>query len=338
MSGLATAAIGGSIITGVLASNAAKSSAETQANAATQASNTQLQATREANQLQQWALQQQLANQSPYAQSGQMALAALQSGLGLGQMTTGSPQTVLGTQAQSTQPTGPVFTNAQGQIVDQMGQPVNQPEAASPYQIQNYGATQAQLNQGAGAVQANQFQKGFAPSDLTTDPSYQWRLDQGMKNLQASAAARGTLGSGQNLKDITDYSQGAASQEYQNAYSRYMGQQETLYNRLAGLAGIGTSATSAGNAALQNSATAMGQNTIAGAGASSNYLTGGAAAQAAGQVGSANAIGSGIGGAANNWMTLQMLGKNPFASTTPAPGQVGGIGNAGYGNYTGLGN
>ena len=336
MSGLATAAIGGSIISGVLASNAAKSSAETQANAATQASNTQLQATREANQLQQWALQQQLTNQSPYAQSGQMALAALQSGLGLGQMTTGAQQAVPGTQQQA-QPSGPVYTNAQGQIVDQMGQPVNQPENASPYQIQNYGASQAQLNQGAGAVQAGQFQQKFAPSDLTTDPSYQWRLDQGMKNLQASAAARGTLGSGQNLKDITDYSQGAASQEYQNAYSRYMQQQETLYNRLAGLAGIGTSATSAGNAALQGSATAMGQNTMAGAGASSNYLTGGAAAQAAGQVGSANAIGSGIGGAANNWMTLQMLGKNPFASS-PAAGQVGGIGNAGYGNYTGLGN
>ena len=335
MSGLATAAIGGSIITGVLASNAAKKSAETQANAATQASNTQLQATREANSLQQWALQQQLSNQSPYQATGQMALAALQSGLGLGQMTTG--QQAQSQQAQpQVQTSGPVFTNAQGQIVDQMGQPVQQPTASSPYQIQNYGATQEQLNQGAGAVQAGQFQKTFTPSDLTTDPSYQWRLDQGMKNLQASAAARGGLMTGQNLKDITDYSQGAGSQEYQNAYNRYMSQQDALYQRLAGLAGIGTNATQSANTALQGSANTMGQNTMTGAGASSNYLTSGAAAQAAGQVGSANAIGSGIGQGVNSWMTLQMLGKNPFAST-PAAGQVGGIGNAGYGNYTGLG-
>lgn len=72
-----------------------------------------------------------------------------------------------------------------------------------------------------------------SPKDMVeADPGYKFRLDQGTKALERSAAARGGLFSGKTGKSLQDFSQGLASQEYGNAY-----------NRLASLAGIGQSAT-----------------------------------------------------------------------------------------------
>lgn len=64
--------------------------------------------------------------------------------------------------------------------------------------------------------------QNFDPSkvDVTQDPGYQFRLAQGEKALQNSAAANGTLMSGGFAKALTDYAQGDASQEYQNAFNR----------------------------------------------------------------------------------------------------------------------
>jgi len=55
---------------------------------------------------------------------------------------------------------------------------------------------------------------------LDQDPGYQFRLDQGRKALESSAAGRGLLRTGGTLKDIQDFGQQAASQEYQNAVNR----------------------------------------------------------------------------------------------------------------------
>jgi hypothetical protein len=55
---------------------------------------------------------------------------------------------------------------------------------------------------------------------LAQDPSYQWRLDQGRKAMEASAAAGGTLRGGATLKGLIDYGQNAASQEYAAADAR----------------------------------------------------------------------------------------------------------------------
>ncbi len=63
----------------------------------------------------------------------------------------------------------------------------------------------------------------FKPPDAETvlsDPSYKFRLNQGLNALQSTAAGRGTVFTGGNVKDITDYSQAAASQEYGNAWNR----------------------------------------------------------------------------------------------------------------------
>lgn len=61
-----------------------------------------------------------------------------------------------------------------------------------------------------------------APSaqELTTDPSFQFRLDQGRKTLEQSAAGKGVLRTGGTLKDLVNYGQDFASNEYGNVYNR----------------------------------------------------------------------------------------------------------------------
>ena len=55
---------------------------------------------------------------------------------------------------------------------------------------------------------------------IEADPSYQFRLGQGRKALENSAAARGTLRSGGTLKDILEYGQNLGAQQYDTVYDR----------------------------------------------------------------------------------------------------------------------
>ena len=84
----------------------------------------------------------------------------------------------------------------------------------------------------AGINALGKMQRGDVMGQM--DPSYQFRLGEGMKALDRTAAARGGLLSGATLKGAQRYGQGLASQEYGNAY-----------NRLAALAGVGQTATGA---------------------------------------------------------------------------------------------
>lgn len=67
----------------------------------------------------------------------------------------------------------------------------------------------------------------FSNEDFYRDPSYQWRMDQGLKGVQRSNAANKMLASGNTLQGLTDYGQNAASQEYQAAYDRSLGAYDT---------------------------------------------------------------------------------------------------------------
>lgn len=58
---------------------------------------------------------------------------------------------------------------------------------------------------------------------LQEDPGYQFRLNAGQGALERSAAARGVLRTGGTLKDILEYGQNFAGQEYENAYNRALG-------------------------------------------------------------------------------------------------------------------
>ena len=127
--------------------------------------------------------------------------------------------------------------------------------------------------------------------NLGQDPGYAFRLSEGQKALDRSAAARGGLISGGALKAAQRFGQDMGSQEYQNAYNRALtgynadvAREATGYNRLAALAGYGQTATGQIGAAGQNMASNVG-----------NLMTSGAAANAAGQVGGANALTGGLG-------------------------------------------
>ena len=70
---------------------------------------------------------------------------------------------------------------------------------------------------------------------LANDQGYQARLNEGLKAVNMSAAAKGGLNSGATLKALTRYGQDYASNEYDKAYNRE-------YSRLSQLAGYGNSA------------------------------------------------------------------------------------------------
>ena len=55
------------------------------------------------------------------------------------------------------------------------------------------------------------------------DPGYQFRLGEGLKGVENSAAARGSQLSGGTLKALQRYGQNFASNEYNNAYGRFVG-------------------------------------------------------------------------------------------------------------------
>ena len=134
-----------------------------------------------------------------------------------------------------------------------------------------------------GKLQGMADYKPFGMQQFQQDPGYAFRLSEGQKALDRQAAARGGLISGNALKAATQFGQNMGSQEYTNAFNRYQTERQATLAPYMTLAGFGTGANAANAQAGQNYATNAG-----------NMITGGAAAQAAGQVGSANAITGGV--------------------------------------------
>jgi hypothetical protein len=138
-----------------------------------------------------------------------------------------------------------------------------------------------------GLQPGGRFTREFSPEDLARgqDPGYAFRMAEGMKALERSAAARGGLLSGATMKGIQRYGQDMASQEYQNAFNRFQINRGNQLNPLLSIAGLGqTSTGQAGQQGTNYANQAMGN------------ITGAGNAQAAGQIGQANAITSGIAG------------------------------------------
>lgn len=65
--------------------------------------------------------------------------------------------------------------------------------------------------------------------EALNEPGYQFRLDQGQRALEASAAGRGVLNTGGTLKDLLQYGQDFASSEYNNVYNRKLNDYMTNY-------------------------------------------------------------------------------------------------------------
>lgn len=134
---------------------------------------------------------------------------------------------------------------------------------------------------------------GQASDFASEDPGYKFRLEEGQRSVDNSAAARGSTLSGAALKALQKYGQGMASQEFQNSY-----------NRLSGVSGQGQ-ASAAGQAANSMQFGAQqGQNTMAGG----NAL-------AAGTMGQGNAWANGGQSVVNAYQNNQLM--NLFKTKSP---------------------
>lgn len=101
--------------------------------------------------------------------------------------------------------------------------------------------------------QMPELNRSFSMDDFQKDPGYQFRLNEGMKALEGSAAARGSLNSGATMKALMGYGQNFASNEYQNAYNRFNNDRTMKYNKLANIAGLGqTTASNLGGQSMQH--------------------------------------------------------------------------------------
>lgn len=280
-----TAALGGAII----GANAAGSAADKQTAAANQA-----------NQLQWQMYQQQRADQEPWRQAG---ISALYGPGGLFRRKGGGVGGIA-----MTDPSGKKEAFLQSKMA-----PIEQLAASMPGrlgdQIRNdyrsrYEQEWASSPESQATVAADQYEldpemtRSFTAADFQEDPGYQFRMQEGQKALERSAAARGGLQSGGTLKAISRYGQDFASNEYQNAYNRFNNDRTNRFNRLSALAGVGQTANSQVASAGSNYANNYGQNTMG-------------AANAAGAAGiaQANMYNNTLSGLGNTWMQYQLMNK-----------------------------
>lgn len=121
---------------------------------------------------------------------------------------------------------------------------------------------------------------------LQQSPQYQFALQQGIAGLDSSAAASGGLLSGGHLAAILNYSQGLASQQYNN-----------VYNQLLGVTSMGEAAAAgaATNAAVTGSGVSSNQMTLGSEQATNAYASGNSSSNMW------NSIMAGLGSSYSQW-------------------------------------
>jgi hypothetical protein len=169
------------------------------------------------------------------------------------------------------------------------------------------------LSEGAGGKYA----KDFSMADFQQDPGYAFRMSEGLKALDRTAASRGGMLSGAALRGATRFGQDMASQEYTNAFNRYQTNRANALNPLQSLMGASQTATNAMGQAGQNYASSAGN----------AYMNAGNA-RASGYVGSANAWSNALGGA-TNYMTQNAMMDRMF----PQGGNAAAVGGTGANPY-----
>jgi len=157
------------------------------------------------------------------------------------------------------------------------------------------------------------YARDFSMADYTADPGYGFRMSEGMKALERSAAARGGLLSGATLKGTQRFGQDLASQEYMNAFNRYQTNRANQLNPLQSLMGAGQTSTNV----LTGAAGQTGQG-VAGA------QMGAGAARASGYTGMANALTSGLSTGANLYMQQPLYRLIDRLNAAPGAGATAG--------------
>lgn len=217
----AVASIGGSIISGVMGSNAADSAA-----------NAQLAASAESAKVQREMFNKQVELQAPFREAG---------------------------------------LTSQNKLMDLLG-----------------------LSKNTGAKDYGTLARSFSGEDMYKDPGYAFRLGEGVKALDRSAAARGGLLGGNQMRGLTEYGQNYASGEYMNAFNRYQTERAARLNPLQSLLGAGQTSANTLTSAAGNLGTGLGENAIN----AGNV-------RASGYMGSANAISNAIGQGVNYFTNKQ---------------------------------
>ena len=138
-----------------------------------------------------------------------------------------------------------------------------------------------------------------------TTPGYQFRMDEGQKALENSAAARSGVLSGRTLKATQEYGQNVATTEFDNVLARLSG----LVQQGAVATGQATVSTQAQGQNEANALNAIGSTVMQGGGTSAQLATQVGAAQASGYLGQ-QAAGTGILNTAANLGGLWLGGKN----------------------------
>ena len=153
-------------------------------------------------------------------------------------------------------------------------------------------------------VEASKYQP-FTMDKFQADPGYAFRLSEGTKALERSAAARGGLLSGGTGKALTRFGQEMGSQEYTNAFNRYQAERTARLQPLQAMTGMG-----------QSTAQQLGQQGQQMASNVGEAIGSGAAARASGYVGTANALTGGLN-TYLNYSNSQNI-ANALAGNNPA--------------------
>lgn len=153
--------------------------------------------------------------------------------------------------------------------------------------------------------------KPFGMDDFQLDPGIQFQTEQGNKALINSAASKNGVLSGAALKDFISYNQGMAGTGYQSAFDRYMAGKNFTLGSLMDVSKQGQAAAGNTTSAAPGFSSGI-----------SSTITGAGNAQAAGQVGSANAVSGGLSNAGNLYYLSSLLGKQGGDASSSSPGVV----------------
>lgn len=149
----------------------------------------------------------------------------------------------------------------------------------------------------------------FSMEQFQQDPGYAFRMREGLKALDRSAAARGGLLSGNQLRGVTQFGQELGSQEYTNAFNRYQAERAARLNPLQSLAGMGQS-----NAATMAQQAGQFGNVLGQAEATKGNI------RASSYMGMANALTGGLGQYLNyqqNQDFMKLYGPRQPSETAP---------------------
>jgi hypothetical protein len=165
----------------------------------------------------------------------------------------------------------------------------------------------SQLNRLAALYgEGGEYARAPGMEEIQMDPGYGFRMGEGMKALERSAAARGGLLSGSMLKGTQRFGQELASQEFQNAFSRARQQRADVTNALLGIGGFGPSLASSAAGAIGQTGSNI-----------ANIQLGAGQARASGYLGQANALSQALGQAG---MGYGMYRGGYFGPSSVTPG------------------